>query len=167
MSRLTQAEYVQQIKQDILNKFRKDKGGVSHALPIVWVEQIYLPQLSKRKRQFFPVAVAELQAEGLLWRNTPRLKLTKKGVDYLYPNTGVSPKRKVKEDILQRFRDMVAKTNQELPFEWLGFTYYPTLNPKQRAMYRTAIQELINEGVVERYRDTIKLTALGERKIYG
>lgn len=166
MSKSTQAIYIQQIKQDILNKFKQDKGGVGHVLPNVWLEHIYLPQLSNHKRQCFPQALAELQAEGLLWRNTLKLKLTKKGLDHLYPNTGVSPKRKVKEDILHRFQEMAAKANQELPFSWLAFTYYPNLNPKQRAVFKTAVRELVKEGVAEPYRDTIKLTTLGEHKIY-
>lgn len=166
MPKSTQAKHIQKIKQDILNKFIKDKGGVGHVLPKVWVEYFYPLELSDSQRQAFPLAVAELQAEGLLWRNTSRLKLTKKAVDYLYPNHGISPKRKVREDILQRFREMGIKANQELPFRWLGFTYYPTLNPKQRTVFKMVVRELVKEGIVEPYRDTIKLTTLGEREIY-
>jgi hypothetical protein len=167
MPKSSNTRYIKQIKQDILNKFKKDSSGAGHALPKVWVEQIYLSQLAEPKRQAFPAAVAELQQEGLIWRNTDRLKLTKKGVDTLFPNNGVSPKRKVRNDILEKFKTMGAKANQPLPFKWAGFTYYPTLNPKQRAVFQQVIQELVNDGLAEFHWDTIKLTALGERQIYG
>jgi len=150
-----------------LNKFKKDGGGVGDVLPKVWVEQIYFSQLEEPKRQSFPAAVAELQQEGILWRNTDKLKITRKGIDKLYPNNGVSPKKKVKDDILEHFKAMGAKANQPLPFEWSGFTYYPTLNPKQRAVFQQVIQELVNEGLAEFHWDTIKLTTLGERHIYS
>jgi hypothetical protein len=167
MPKSSNTRYIKQIKQDILNKFKKDSSGVGDVLPKVWVEQIYLSQLAEPKRQAFPAAVAELQQEGLIWRNTDKLKLTKKGVDTLFPNNGVSPKKKVKDGILEQFKTRGLKANQQLPFGWLGFDYYPTLNPKQRAVFQQVIQELINDGWAEFNWDAFRLTALGERQIYG
>jgi predicted transcriptional regulator len=127
---------------------------------------VYLPKLTPAERKAVRPAIEELINEGLLQRVHRSLKLTAKGGDLLYPDVGMAPKEKVKQGILKQFKELGAKENQIMSSWWLSFLYFPTLNPKQRAVFQEAIKEMSDDGIVALWRNTIKLTFKGEKIIY-
>lgn len=72
----------------------------------------------------------------------------------------------VKNDILDFFRSMNADKGHALPagpFQVQRMNHY---NPKQRAAFDQAVDELVSEGLVERREDDIFLTQKGVDEIY-
>lgn len=76
----------------------------------------------------------------------------------------------IKNDLLDKFREIPARAGYILPPRWLSLTYLPTLNPKEQKLFENALNELITEGIVEYVQgvgmNTLKLTQKGEDEIY-
>ena len=82
----------------------------------------------------------------------------------------------IKQDIFQKFRSLEAKAGDTLSKNWLKGKYFPGLNQKERAQFNSALNELIEEGLVEKihyifhmtqYLHNLRLTARGEEIIYS
>ncbi|MCP4347178.1 MAG: hypothetical protein GY795_16830 [Desulfobacterales bacterium] len=154
------------IKNDILNKFRELNAGENHVIPPRWLGLFYFPTLNPKEKEVFEKAIEELINEKLIVPVNDTIKLTKKGVDKIYPDYETSPKEKIKNDILDKFREIKAGENHVIPPRWLGLIYFPTLNPKEKMVFDETIEELITDGIVLSARDTIKLTPKGVKEIY-
>jgi len=152
------------IKKDILDKFKELNAGENHVIPSKWLKLIYYPSLNPKEKESFKEGIEGLINDGLIASVQDTIKLTKKGADKIYP--GENPKEKVKDDILNKFREINAGENHVIPSRWLSLIYYPTLNPKEKKVFEEAIEELINEEIVLPSRDTIKLTKKGFDRIY-
>lgn len=70
-------------------------------------------------------------------------------------------KTKIMNDIMGQFRAMEAKSGGSLPPHWLGLTYIPRLNAKERDYLGAAIEQLIQDGLVEDQQGDLALTAKG------
>lgn len=75
-------------------------------------------------------------------------------------------KKKIKNDILRKFQEINADVGHVLPPKWLHLTYYPSLNPKEKASFNDAINELIESSLVESTGDNLRLTKKGVDFIY-
>jgi hypothetical protein len=77
-----------------------------------------------------------------------------------------SPKDKIKGDILSQFKAENADVGHTLPPNWL-VRYGMTLNPKEKAVFDEAVNELITEGIVEpTIRNNLAFTAKGVEYLY-
>ena len=81
----------------------------------------------------------------------------------------------IKQDIFQKFRSLEAKAGDTLPKDWLKGKYFSGLNQKERVQFNSAINELVEAGLVEKihyifhmtqYLHNLRLTARGEEIIY-
>ena len=76
---------------------------------------------------------------------------------------------RVKQLILERFRETKADVGHIIPPNWIITILGPELNPKEKAQLQPAIQELVDEGLVElkgKRKDTLALTQKGVDHIY-
>jgi len=147
-----------------LNKFKELNLGENHILHPKWLNLIYYPALNPKEQKVFKEAIESLINDGLAEPVQDSVKLTGKGADRIYP--GENPKKKVKDDILKKFKELNAHENHAIPPRWLSLIYYPTLNPKEKKVFEEAIEDLINEEIVMPSRDTVKLTKKGVDMIY-
>ncbi len=157
---------IEKIKSDILNKFIELNAGVNHTIPPRWFNLHYYPLLNSTEKNVFEKAIEELIEEGIIASVQDSIMLTEKGVDKIYPDKKGTPKEKVKNDILKKFKDVKAKENHVIPGRWLSLLYFPSLNPKEKKVFDEAIDELIKEEIVMPAYDTIKLTKKGVNTIY-
>lgn len=82
------------------------------------------------------------------------------------PSDDTSSKEEIKNDILDKFRSINAKAGDILPPRWLNPVYFTSLNPKQKEVFEEAIQELIDENLIEKTNGNIALTREGVNRIY-
>ena len=69
----------------------------------------------------------------------------------------------VKEYILNRLRETNANVGHVVPQRWITTVLIPKLNPKERAEFEPAIQDLIDEGTIT---TDLALTQEGVDRIY-
>jgi predicted transcriptional regulator len=73
---------------------------------------------------------------------------------------------KIKQDILNHFKERNVGAGHVLSPRWLPFFYLPQLTPTERKAVRPAIEELINEGLLQRVPRSLQLTAKGGDLLY-
>lgn len=78
-------------------------------------------------------------------------------------------KKRIKIDILDKFKEMESEVDSRLPKAWLKKDYFTRLNTWEKKTFEIAVAELASSGLVE-YKPgvhpEIKLTRLGENLIY-
>lgn len=62
---------------------------------------------------------------------------------------GGDPKERVKEGILNKFRETKVGENGILPPNWLCGPYYSSLDYEENRVFSDAIKELVKSGIVE------------------
>ncbi|GEM_PF-685461 len=73
---------------------------------------------------------------------------------------------KIKQDILNHFKERNMGANQVLSPYWLPSVYLPQLTPAERQAVRPAIEELVNDGLLQRVQRSLKLTVKGGDLLY-
>jgi len=71
------------IKRDVLSKFKEHNSDVGHTLPPNWLIR-YAMSLNPKEKNFIDEAIAELIAEGYVEKKKDNLALTAKGVEHIY-----------------------------------------------------------------------------------
>ncbi len=156
----------EKIKKDILNKFIQLNAGANHTIPPRWFNLHYYPLLNPKEKDVFDEAIKELISEGFVSSVQNTVMLTEKGADNIYPDIKGTPKEKVKNDILKKFKELNARENHVISGRWLSLIFFPSLKPKEKNVFDEAIDELIKEEIVMPARNTIKLTKKGVDTIY-
>ncbi len=157
---------IDKMKDNILNKFKELNAGENHVIPPRWFSLVYIPALNPKEKEAVNKAIEELVNEELIALVNEAIKLTKKGADKIYPDGEESPNEKIKNDIMNKFKELDAGENHIIPARWLSLIYFPTLNPKEQMVFEESIEELITDEIVLPARDTIKLTKKGVKTIY-
>jgi len=158
---------VKKIMDDILAKFKEINAEAGHVIPPRWLDLVYIPKLNPKEQDSFEEAIDYLISENLIEVDSKNnIKLTKKGMDYIYPVNTNELIGKIRKDIMDKFRELNAREGHVIPARWLSLIYYPSLNPKEKEVFSKAIEDLIEEGLIAPARDTIKLTEKGVFTIY-
>jgi hypothetical protein len=79
-------------------------------------------------------------------------------------------KKTIKRDILDKFREIEAEDNDQLPLPWLERDYLNELKAAEKKLFKKAIQELITAGILESVEGpslNLRLTRKGENLIYA
>jgi hypothetical protein len=79
-------------------------------------------------------------------------------------------KKTIKRDILDKFREIDAEDNDQLPPHWLELEYLKELKAEEKKMFKKAMQELITAGIVENVEGpslNLRLTRKGENLIHA
>jgi len=78
-------------------------------------------------------------------------------------------KKTIKRDILNKFREIEAEDNDQLPPHWLELEYLNELKTVEKKMFKKALQELVTAGIVESVEGpslNLRLTLKGENLIH-
>ena len=77
-------------------------------------------------------------------------------------------KKAIKKDILDKFRELDAEQDMELPENWLFDDYYNSLDSYEQKAFKQAVKELVSQGLVTQLTKTrnLKLTEKGANLIH-
>lgn len=76
----------EQVKEELLARFRSAGARAGSLLPPKWLQRFYLPSFTADEEPAFEEAVNELVADGLVelvQRGTPNLRLTRRGAEHI------------------------------------------------------------------------------------
>lgn len=79
-------------------------------------------------------------------------------------------KKTIKREILDKFREIDAEDNDQLPPHWLEREYLNELKTGEKKMFKRAMQELVTAGIVESVEGpglNLRLTRKGANLIYA
>jgi len=79
-------------------------------------------------------------------------------------------KKSIKRDVLDKFREIEAEYNDQLPAHWLEWEYLKELKAAEKKMFKKAVQELTAAGIVESVEGpglNLRLTQKGENLIHA
>ena len=79
-------------------------------------------------------------------------------------------KKTIKRDVLDKFREMDAEDNDQMPPHWLEREYLNGLKAGEKKLFKKAMQELISAGIVESVEGpglNLRLTRKGENLIHS
>lgn len=79
-------------------------------------------------------------------------------------------KKSIKRDILNKFREISAESNESLPAGWLENIYVKSLTSEEKKLFRKAVQDLVALGIVRQVQGpdfNLSLTQKGESLIYA
>lgn len=74
----------------------------------------------------------------------------------------------IKDDLLEQFRKNAPEAGSLLSSDWLYNTYMPTLDARETKLMEEAVNELIQEGLIEYVggrKPTYRLTEKGEQAL--
>ena len=79
-------------------------------------------------------------------------------------------KKTIKRDVLDKFREIEAGDNDQLPPHWLECEYLKNLKAEEKKLFKKAMQELETAGIVESVEGpglNLRLTRKGEILIHA
>lgn len=136
-------DYINQFKQEIMNRFREVNAEKNHVLPQAWISE-YLSN-NVQYQAFFEPAMQQLQAENLIEyqqfsKDRYHIMLTQLGEDYLYPNfKEAEAKQKIRNDIFGKFK---SNHDHMISSLWLNTLYFAKLNPKEQRIFNEVIESM-------------------------
>jgi hypothetical protein len=141
----------EEIKDHIKLEFFKRLSDINHQIDGRWFNTDIYPKLNPKQKEFVEPAVEELVKEGFVTIGDKRiltLILTEQGFEELYPESEESIIGKLQKTILKEFERTNSKVNYVLQGKYFNLTLNPYLNPKERKLVDTAINDMIEQKLV-------------------
>lgn len=154
----------EEIAEAIKQLFRNQNLSCNECLEPRNFQFKFVNNLNPKEQSLLPNAIEKLVNNGILGRN---LVLTEEGEREIYSTDETTAIRRIREDIMAKFREIKAKIGWTLPPRWLELYYPQNLNPIEKRFLNGAIKSLIEDGFLEVNKvGALALTERGYNYIY-
>nr|GFC68564.1 hypothetical protein [Tanacetum cinerariifolium] len=163
----------QELAERLMGLFRSKGLKPTHMLDMRQMNSSLLSKLNPKERDLLATAIENLVDRQFVevseWMNQTSLVLTQAGYDYAYPLDEEETITRIGQSILRQFEKAQARAGHGLPLRMLDGNLFDKLNPKERGLVPTAIQRLVEEGLMierEGSLSVLVLTEAGYDKLY-
>ena len=141
-----------EIAQLFLANFHRTNSKPNHIIDERWIRHTLMEQLNPKEQTLVNDAINELVEQGLVTTDNRNgafcVVLTEKGFYHLYPINENEAIEKIGSAILFQFAKLNSKPNHIIDERWFQHNLMKTLNPKEQDLVNSAIDKLVERGVI-------------------